>query len=232
MLLKATKMNFSKLTCLKMSWFQKKQAPNWTYQKKMRYGSLKLQLSALIYNSSPFSPRCWIATFERSRPSCYHSFLSSRCSVFQRITAMQWIIISNDIYLAQQFFFLLCHEGRTIIFWRGRWRVGKFWNKLFAEAVNTEINCMQVKKVFAGRRRHTKKIVCSSQQLMKKNCLHVKIFQPPPPSPLRPPTPVKKIMVRPFLVLCHLETQKIWSIDWASFTWWQKNWWRRAFFSK
>ena len=44
----------------------------------------------------------------------------------------------------------------------------KFWNKLFAEAVNTEINCMQVKnKVFAGRRRHLKK------------CLHVKIFQPP-----------------------------------------------------
>ena len=48
MLLKATKMNFSKLTCLKMSWFQKKQAPNWTYQKKMRYGSFKLQLAVRL----------------------------------------------------------------------------------------------------------------------------------------------------------------------------------------
>ena len=41
---------------------------------------------------------------------------------------------------------------------------------------------------------------------MKKKCLHVKIFQPLPP-PL-PPTPVQKKMVRPLLVLCHLETQQ------------------------
>ena len=35
-------------------------------------------------------------------------------------------------------------EGRTILFLTGV-RVGKFSIKLFAEAVNTEINCMQVK---------------------------------------------------------------------------------------
>ena len=58
MLLKATKMNFLKLTCLKMYWSQKKQAPKWTYPQKMRCGWFKLQLFALIYNLSPFSPRC------------------------------------------------------------------------------------------------------------------------------------------------------------------------------
>ena len=35
-------------------------------------------------------------------------------------------------------------QGRTILFLTGV-RVGKFSSKLFAEAVNTEINCMQVK---------------------------------------------------------------------------------------
>ena len=52
----------------------------------------------------------------------------------------------------------------------------KFGNKLFAEAINTEINCMQVKnKVFAGRRRHTKKIFAAGK------CLDVKFSTPPPP---------------------------------------------------
>ena len=53
-------------------------------------------------------------------------------------------------------------KGRTIIFLTGRAGsgVGKLWNRLFAEAVRTEINFMEVKiKVFAGRRKH-KKTVC------------------------------------------------------------------------
>ena len=36
--------------------------------------------------------------------------------------------------------------GWTIIFLTGEGRGGKFGNKFFAEAVNTEINCMQEKK--------------------------------------------------------------------------------------
>ena len=52
---------------------------------------------------------------------------------------------------------------------------GKFWNNLFAEAVNTEINSMQVKnKVFAGRWRQTKKEL----EPHIKKMLRVKIFQP------------------------------------------------------
>ena len=60
-------------------------------------------------------------------------------------------------------------EGRTIIFLTGGGGggggggargVGKLWNRLFAEAVRTEINCMEVKiKVLAWRRKH-KKTVC------------------------------------------------------------------------
>ena len=55
----------------------------------------------------------------------------------------------------------------------GSWGAGKLWNKLFAEALNMEINCMQVKTVFGGRRRQRQKIVAN---------LH---------------PPVKIIMVRP-----------------------------------
>ena len=44
----AFKSHKNELTCLKMFWFQKKQAPNWTYQKKMRYGSFKLQLAVRL----------------------------------------------------------------------------------------------------------------------------------------------------------------------------------------
>ena len=55
---------------------------------------------------------------------------------------------------------------------------GKFWNKLFAETVNTEINCMQVKnKVFAGRRRH--KINCLQQKPLIKNVSMWKFSSPP-----------------------------------------------------
>ena len=36
-----------------------------------------------------------------------------------------------------------------LIFWLEEGGGEKFWNKLFAEVVNTEINCMQVKKMFA-----------------------------------------------------------------------------------
>ena len=56
---------------------------------------------------------------------------------------------------------------------------GKFWNNLFAEAVNTEINSMQVKnKVFAGRWRQTKK---GAGAAYKKNVACENFPTPPPP---------------------------------------------------
>ena len=57
-------------------------------------------------------------------------------------------------------------------------KCGKCWNKLFAEAVNTKINCMQVKEVFAGRRRH-KKIVCSRSRIYIKKNVWMWIFSKP-----------------------------------------------------
>jgi len=61
----------------------------------------------------------------------------------------------------------------------GEERFGNFWNKLFAQAVNTEINSMLVKtKVFAGRKKN-----CLQQEPHLKKCLHVKIFQPSSPAP-------------------------------------------------
>ena len=69
--------------------------------------------------------------------------------------------------------------GTDHYFFDGGGGSGKFWNKLFAEAVNTEINSMQVKKkVFAGKRRHTQKN-CLQREPHIKKCLHLKIFHPP-----------------------------------------------------
>ena len=55
----------------------------------------------------------------------------------------------------------------------------KFRNKLFAEAVNTEINSMQVKKKCLQENgdTHTKKLFAAGAAYKK--CLHVKIFHPP-----------------------------------------------------
>ena len=66
-----------------------------------------------------------------------------------------------------------------LCFWRGGGGGEKFWNKLFAEAVNTEINCMQVKKQYLQEERDTKPIFCSRSR--KKKCFHVKIFEPSAP---------------------------------------------------
>ena len=53
------------------------------------------------------------------------------------------------------------YKEKTIIFLTGGGRgVGKICNKLFAEDVNTEINCMQVKKS-----------VCRQTETHPKNCL-------------------------------------------------------------
>ena len=64
--------------------------------------------------------------------------------------------------------------GTGHYFFDGRgWEGGNFLDKLFAETVNTEINCMQVRnKVFAGRRRH--KINCLQQKPLIKKCFYVK----------------------------------------------------------
>ena len=57
----------------------------------------------------------------------------------------------------------------------------KFWNKLFAEAVNTEINSMQVKKKCLQENgdTHTHKKKLFAAGAAYKKCLHVKIFHPP-----------------------------------------------------
>ena len=67
-----------------------------------------------------------------------------------------------------------------LCFWRGEGGE-KFWNKLFAEAVNTEINCMQVKKQYLQGDRDTKPFFCSRSRKYKKKCFHVNIFQPSAP---------------------------------------------------
>ena len=80
-----------------------------------------------------------------------------------------------------------------LFFWRGGGGSGvrKLWNRLFAEAVRTEINFMEVKiKVFAWRRKH-KKTVCMW-----------KFSNPLTPTPPPPPLPtLKKIMVCGFSLL-------------------------------
>ena len=87
---------------------------------------------------------------------------------------------------------------------------GKVWNNLFAEAVNTEINSMQVKnKVFAGRWRQTKK---GAGAAYKKNVACENFPTPPPP-----PRP-KKIMVNPLRQKClkkydHFRIQKL-EVSW------------------
>ena len=66
----------------------------------------------------------------------------------------------------------------------------KFGNILFAEAVNTEINCMQVKiKVSAGRRRHTKKMFAAGK------CLDVKFSTPLPRPKNNSPSLISKFAV-------------------------------------
>ena len=54
-------------------------------------------------------------------------------------------------------------------------------DKLFAEAINTEINCMQLKKNGCRKTDTHKKIVCCRSHIKK--CLHVDIFLPPLPTP-------------------------------------------------
>ena len=44
-------------------------------------------------------------------------------------------------------------------------KYGKFCNKLFAEVVNTEINCMQVKKKCLQEGGDTKKVSCSRRHI-------------------------------------------------------------------
>ena len=48
---------------------------------------------------------------------------------------------------------------------------GNFFNKLFAEAVDTQINSTQVKKMFAERRRHTKKLFAAGAAYEKNFCM-------------------------------------------------------------
>ena len=79
---------------------------------------------------------------------------------------------------------------------------------MFAEAVNTEINCMHVQKVFALRRRQKKLF---SVGAAGKKRLRFKIFHPFPP----PPPPPSKIMVRPLVSLARANhslgsVSKIW----------------------
>ena len=69
--------------------------------------------------------------------------------------------MTSSSYFYRSIFCTGYYKGRTITFFDG-WRGGGggggrgweiFRNKLFAEAVNTERNCMQVKKkVFTGNR--------------------------------------------------------------------------------
>ena len=56
--------------------------------------------------------------------------------------------------------------GTDHYFFDGGGGGGKFWNKLFAEAVNTEINSMQVKKKCLQENGDThKKIVCAGSRI-------------------------------------------------------------------
>ena len=71
-------------------------------------------------------------------------------------------------------------KGRTINFSLGG-EGGKFWNKLFAEAVDSEINCMQENKVFAGRRKQTKELFGAGA--VYKNNIYKWKFSSPPPNP-------------------------------------------------
>ena len=71
--------------------------------------------------------------------------------------------------------------------WRGAW-FAKFWNKLFAKAVNTEINCMQAKKMRLQEDGDTKKLFAAGAAYKTMfECEHFPTSLPPPP--------VKKIMV-------------------------------------
>ena len=59
----------------------------------------------------------------------------------------------------------------------GRGEVGKsVLEKLFADAINTEINCMQLKKIVCRKTDTQKKIVCCRSRILK-TCLHVEIFE-------------------------------------------------------
>ena len=76
---------------------------------------------------------------------------------------------------------LTSHLGTDRYFFDGGEGVGKCWNKLFAEAVKTEINCTQKKNLFRGSRRH-KKNCLHQEPHTKKNVCMWKISNPNPPS--------------------------------------------------
>ena len=79
--------------------------------------------------------------------------------------------------------------------WGGGGGVGKFWSKLYAEAINTEINCMQVKRLFAGGRRQKKMFAVGAA--------YKKVFasENVPPLPSTPRQTKIIIMVRPLMNL-------------------------------
>lgn len=83
-------------------------------------------------------------------------------------------------------------KGRPLFFWPGGGD-GKFWNKLFAEAVNTEVNCTQEKKKCLQEDGNTRKKFFAAGPAYK-----IIIFACDNFSTLPSPPPSKKIMVRPW----------------------------------
>ena len=74
----------------------------------------------------------------------------------------------------------------------GRGEVGKsVLEKLFADAINTEINCMQLKKIVCRKTDTQKKIVCCRSRILKKMFA---CGNPPPP----PPPPRQKYWSAPY----------------------------------
>ena len=71
---------------------------------------------------------------------------------------------------------------RSLFFVGGRGEVGKsVLEKLSADAINTEINCMQLKKIVCRKTDTQKKIVCCRSRILKK----MFAWGNPPPPPTR-----------------------------------------------
>ena len=129
-----------------------------------------------------------MATLETTPTSEFSLFLAGTCwplkckEILRHIQAWYWTATSGLVEINTNHYFFDGGGG------------GKFWNKLFAEAVNTEINSMQVKKKCLQENgdTHTKKL--SAAGAAYKKMLACENF-PSPPS--------KKEWSIPYEVLCY-----------------------------